>query len=184
MSVNFSDAVNAVQHDGVICYPTEGVWGLGCHPRSALAFEKLLTIKRRPADKGVILLAGELSQLSDYVQLNNEVRDIFSRHCHEFITFVLRKSETCPDYLSGGRDSVAVRVTNYPPLRKLCLQAQTALVSTSANLSGQPPVKHIAEARKTFADSVDAYVDMPLGGQEKSSRIVAWQNHQWSVLRD
>lgn len=184
MSIDFSSAITAVNNDGVICYPTEGVWGLGCHPRSTVAFDKLLSIKKRPADKGVILLAGELSQLSDYIQLNDAVRDIFARHQHEFITFVLPKSKACPDYLSGGRDSIAVRVTNYQPLRELCLQAQTALVSTSANLSGQSPVKDIAEARKTFADGVDAYVDIPLGGQEKPSRIVAWQNHQWSVLRD
>lgn len=189
----FSHAVRAIQGngrqsqshgDGVICYATEGVWGLGCHPRSSLAFEKLLTIKQRPADKGVILLAGELAQLRSYIVLDDETRAIFAQHQHDFITFVLPKAATCPDYLSGGRDSLAVRVTAYPPLRELCLQVGTALVSTSANRSGQPPVNSLAEAKATFADSVDAYVDMPLGGQEKPSRIVAWQGNQWTVLRD
>lgn len=184
MRDDFSRAASAVQRDGIICYPTEGVWGLGCHPRASNTFDRLLKIKKRSADKGVILLAGELTQLHDYIVLNNQVRDIFAQHQHDFITFVLPKRSTCPDYLSGGRDSLAVRVTHYPPLRDLCLQAQTALVSTSANLSGQPPINNLTEAKTTFGDTVDVYVDMPLGGQAKPSRIVAWKNKQWVVIRD
>lgn len=180
----FSQALSAIHHDGVICYPTEGVWGLGCHPQSATAFSRLLALKQRPADKGVILLAGELEQLAPYLQMSDAIQQLFTQYHNDFITFVLPKSAACPDYLSGQFDSVAVRVTTYQPLRELCCQAQTALVSTSANVSHKPPVGNIAIARETFGDGVNAYVDMPLGGQRKPSRIVKWDNGKLLVIRE
>lgn len=182
--MSFSTALTAIHRDGVICYPTEGVWGLGCHPQSLPAFSRLLTVKQRPAEKGVILLAADLDQLAPYIVINDEITALFRAHQHEFITFILPKSPDCPDFLSGQFDSIAVRVTHYQPLRDLCYQAQTALVSTSANLSGQPPVESLAQAKSVFGRTVDAYVDMPLGGKNKPSRIVQWRKGTLTVIRD
>lgn len=181
---DFSPTITAIANDGVICYPTEGVWGLGCHPQSATAFARLLAIKQRPVDKGVILLAGELEQLSPYITINSAISKLFFDYQHNFVTFVLPKSANCPAYLSGQFDSIAVRVTHYAPLRELCLQAKTALVSTSANVSGSPPVDSIQVAQTTFANKVDAYVDMPLGGQAKPSKILRWHHGVLEVIRD
>ncbi len=182
---NLSAALSAIADDGIICYPTEGVWGLGCHPHSSRAFARLLALKQREADKGVILLAANMAQIQPFAQLDEQLTQAVKavNQDEAFVTCVLPKARTCPDYLSGQFDSVAIRLTHYLPLRALCLRAGTALVSTSANISGCPPVQTLEEARATFADSVDAYVDGALGGQNRPSRIVAWEKGEMKVLR-
>ncbi len=185
MNDPLTPAITAIHNGGVICYPTEGVWGLGCHPASVSAFERLLDIKQRPANKGVILLAGNMAQVGLYTNLDAELMAAIRALHGEFVTCVLPKNAHCPDYLSGTFDSVAVRLTHYTPLRQLCLRAGTPLVSSSANISGRPPVKNLAEARATFGNAVDCYIDSPLGGQAKPSRIVAWTaDKTWMTVRD
>ncbi len=181
---DLSEALTAIANDGVICYPTEGVWGLCCHPQSQRAFERILALKQRPADKGVILLAGNMAHIADYAKVDDDLARELAHLKQDFVTCILPKARQCPDYVSGQFDSVAVRLTNYEPLRQLCLSANTAIVSTSANISGNPPVRDIDEARATFGERVDVYVDMPLGGQNKPSRIVMWQAGEWGLVRE
>ncbi len=142
-STQLQQAVSAIAYDGIICYPTEGVWGLGCHPQSERAFAKLLQLKQRPADKGVILIAATMAQIRPYAQLDDTLCAQLSALWPGFVTCVLPKSPDCPDYLCGRHDTVAVRLSAY-----------------------------------------DYYVDAPLGGAAKPSRIVAWQLGQLVVLRD
>ncbi len=180
----FERAIEAINSDGIICYPTEGVWGLGCHPQSEVAFRRLLAVKNRAADKGVILLAGDINQLSPYIVIDDATKQAFARYRGQFVTLILPKADSCPDYLSGGRNSIAVRLTYYPPLKALCLAAGTALVSTSANISGEAPVATIEQAKAVFSHRLDDYVDFPLGGQTKPSQIIKIYNGKAEVIRE
>ena len=166
--------MSALQSEGVIVYPTEAVYGLGCDPDSEAAVMKLLDIKQRPVEKGLILIADNYGQLLKYVDDDkipmDKRADIFSSW-PAAITWVMPANKSTPKWLTGQFDTIAVRVTNHPVVKQLCQEFGKPLVSTSANLSGQDPVLTLEEAKNTFGDKVSAYVEGALGGNTKPSQI-------------
>ncbi len=178
---------DTVNNDGVICYPTEAVWGLGCHPCSQLGFEKILSLKQRPIEKGVILIAATLEQITPYAKIPNELDELHADILsvwQGFTTCILPKTEHCPDYLCGQYGTIAVRLTNYPLLKNICLASNTALVSTSANISQASVVSNLSEAKQLFGGGVDYYLDAALGGEKKPSRIIDFTKHPAVVVRE
>ncbi len=175
---------HCIANDGIICYPTEAVWGLGCHPQSEKAFQKLLDLKQRSTDKGVILVASDYQQLKPYVLLDSFHKSQLSNIWPSFVTCLLPASPNCPDYLRGNHPKIAVRLSANPIINILCQLSQTALVSTSANVSGQAPVSNLEEAKKTFSHGVDIFIDAPLGGEQKPSRIIEFHNHKIIIHRN
>lgn len=172
-SVPFT-ALTALEQGGVIFYPTEAVYGLGCDPDNQQAVEQLLAMKQRPVEKGLILIADNYGQLLKYVddaKIPMDKRtDIFSSWPGA-ITWVMPAAKTTPKWLTGQFDTIAVRVTNHPTVKHLCQKFDKPLVSTSANLSGQDTVTSIAMAKTEFADKVAFYLDEPLGGNTQPSTI-------------
>lgn len=184
VTTSLQQAADHVGQHHVICYPTEGVWGIGCHPQSQAAFERVLALKQRSETKGVILLAANYAQIQPYAQISPTLKTQLNDYWAGFVTCLLPKSPDCPEYLSGEHDSIAVRMTAYEPLRQLCLSANTAVVSTSANRAGQPPVSDLSQAMSLFGEQVDCYWDAPLGGQNKPSTIIDLTGEKWRVIRD
>lgn len=177
-------AKQTLLNDGVICYPTEAVWGIGCHPNSSKAFEKILRIKNRPDDKGVILIASTLAQLIPYIDIDTNTKQQLAAIWPGFITCLLPKSPSCPSYLSGKYDNLAVRLTTHPTVTELCQAINSPLVSTSANISGEAAIKDLNEAKRLFGTQIDYYVDAPLGGEAKPSRIIQLTEQQTVVIRE
>ncbi|CAM4380374.1 L-threonylcarbamoyladenylate synthase [Pseudoalteromonas ostreae] len=167
-------ALAAVSQGGVIVYPTEAVYGLGCDPDNQQAVERLLAIKQRPVEKGLILIADNYGQLLKYVddaKIPMDKRaDIFSSWPGA-ITWVMPAAKGTPKWLTGQFDSIAVRVTNHPTVKRLCQELGKPLVSTSANLSGHDTLTSIAMAKCEFGELVTFYVDEPLGGNTQPSTI-------------
>ena len=167
-------ALSSLQQGDVILYPTEAVYGLGCDPMNQSAVQALLAIKQRPVEKGLILIADNYGQLLPYVadqKIPMDKRtDIFSQ-LPGAITWVMPASATTPKWLTGEFDSIAVRVTAHPTVKRLCQEFGGPIVSTSANLSGQQPVTSIAQGQETFGDQIGFYVDEPLGGALQPSII-------------
>ena len=184
-SINsYQQAAKVLVNDGVICYPTEAVWGLGCNPRSFDAFERILTIKKRAKEKGVILIGATESHITPYAHIPDSLRKKLQQIWPGFVTCLLPKTARCPSYLTGGQDKVAVRISAYQPVVNLCLAADSALVSTSANVSGQIPVSDIYSAQNTFGEAVDYYLDAGLGGEKKPSRIIDFTQQPPALIRD
>lgn len=177
-------AKQTLLNDGVICYPTEAVWGLGCHPQSASAFARILHIKQRPHDKGVILIASAFEQLMPYVNIDVALQQQLAAIWPGFITCLLPKSAQCPDYLSGKHKSIAVRLTTHPAVTALCQSIDSPLVSTSANVSGQAPIQNLSEGKRLFTNQVDYYVDAALGGKKKPSRIIEFKQNNKVIIRE
>ncbi len=157
----------------VIAYPTEAVFGVGCDPDSEAAVNRLLALKQRPVEKGLILIAADYSQLTPYIDdsmLNEMQREsIFSRWPGP-VTFVFPAKPSTPRWLTGRFNSLAVRVTNHPLVVTLCRAYGKPLVSTSANLSGQPPCRSAREVAEQFG------ADFPVllgetGGRQNPSEI-------------
>ncbi|MBS3796972.1 L-threonylcarbamoyladenylate synthase [Pseudoalteromonas sp. BDTF-M6] len=174
-------ALSSLQQGEVILYPTEAVYGLGCDPMNQEAVEALLAIKQRPVEKGLILIADNYGQLLPYVADHripmDKRADIFSQWPGA-VTWVMPAAASTPKWLTGAFDSIAVRVSAHPTVKRLCQEFGGPIVSTSANLSGQDPVASIAQGQTTFGDRVGFYVDEPLGGGTQPSVIKDAMNGQ------
>lgn len=124
---------------GVIAYPTATVYGIGCLPDDAAALEQVLRVKDRDAGKGLIIIAAHRAQLAPFAaELGDEQWDQIEQPESPPTTWVVPATTSLSALISGGRETVAVRISRWPITQALCEAAGTALVSTSANLSGQP----------------------------------------------
>ena len=160
---------------GIIAYPTEAVFGLGCDPDNELAIQKLLSIKQRPAHKGLILLATNYSQLLPYIDDNaigQENRHNVLSRWPNAITQVLPANKNISPLLCGNFDSIAVRITNHKDVVSLCQQTNKAIVSTSANLAGNNPAKTWQQVEKQLGNKIDFILKGETSGLLKPSTII------------
>jgi L-threonylcarbamoyladenylate synthase len=158
-------AARVVRGGGVIAYPTEAVFGLGCLPQERRAVERVLAIKRRSWRKGLILIGADLAQLERYAVLPPEPRrsEVLASWPGPH-TWVLDARPDAPRWVTGGRASVAVRVTAHPVARALCAAVGDALVSTSANVSRRPPHRRLLVLRRDLGRRIDYVLSGALGG--------------------
>lgn len=170
--VHVARAARVVLAGGVIAYPTEAVFGLGCLPGNRAAVERVLAIKRRSWRKGLLLIGAELAQLEPFVVLPSEPRlGAILASWPGPVTWVLQARPHVPSWISGGRDSVAVRLTDHPLARELCAAARSALVSTSANVSRRPPLRDLRVLRRELGREVDYVLAGALGGLARPTVI-------------
>lgn len=176
---------HVIVQGGVIAYPTEAVYGLGCDPDNDEAIEKLLAVKQRPWQKGLILVASSFEQLLPYIdvaQLTQAQLDFAHSKWPGPFTFVMPVREHVSRKLRGEFDSIAVRVSAHPIVRELCDTLNKPLVSTSANLAGQMPIMSSTQILADFADKIDALVLGDLGQQTQPSSIIDARSGQ--ILRN
>ncbi|MDO6685633.1 MULTISPECIES: Sua5/YciO/YrdC/YwlC family protein [unclassified Agarivorans] len=172
ITTNTIEAVTVLQQGAVIAYPTEAVFGLGCDPDNQQAVSKILQIKRRPVEKGLILLASELAHLLpyiDYSALSAEQQQLLVSKQTRPTTWLVPVSAATPKWISGQFSSVAVRLTSHPLVADICQRWGKPLVSTSANYSGETPAANAEQA--ALLTGVDLVVDGPLGKAKQTSQI-------------
>lgn len=158
---------------GIIAYATEAVFGLGCDPRNGLAVRRLLGIKGRSAAKGLILIAADLAQLLPFVAglPSGRAQQILASWPGP-VTWILPARPGTPRWLTGGRATLAVRVTAHPGVAALCRACGTALVSTSANRSGRPPARSPLQVRRRLGPLIDYLLPGDCGPERRPSRII------------
>lgn len=162
----------AIRAGGVIAYPTEAVFGLGCDPRSEAALARLLEVKQREVGKGMILIAASLEQLAPFMApLTAEQLQRLRDSWPGPETWVVPASPDLSPLVTGHRDTVAVRVTDHPLAAALCRACGHPLTSTSANLSGSEPLREAAAVEAELGDRVDAVLDGPVGNLRQPTRI-------------
>lgn len=165
-------AVHVLRAGGVIAYPTEGVYGIGCDPQRVDAVARVLRLKRRAADKGLILIARALSQLDGWVRMDPTVEARVAPTWPGPVTWVVAAGPLAPSWISGGRDTLAVRVTAHPQAAALCRAFGGPLVSTSANLAGRRPARTALELRLRLpAAAVDFVVPGAVGERAGPTEI-------------
>ena len=152
-----SDVLETFQSRGIFAYPTEAVYGLGCDPDSEEAVQKILLLKKRPIKKGLILIASNFSQVEKYLKPLNKSQQAFTVPSET--TYIFPALESTPKWLTGDFNSLAIRISKHPIVRELCETLDSAVVSTSANLSGQTPAKTAIEVSDQFGDQIDAILD-------------------------
>jgi len=157
-------AAQVIRRGGLLIYPTEGVYGIGCDPRNQTAVARLINLKQRDPGKGFILIAASEAMLSDYIApLEDAVRAKLSRTWPGPVSWVVPARTGIHDSLTGGRETLAVRVSAHPFVQALCTELNHALISTSANVSGHPPITEQDTLETVFGDAVDHIVPMAPG---------------------
>ena len=145
-------AAQVIRGGGIVAYATEHCFGLGCDPLNQRAVARLLSIKHRPPSKGLILLAADTEQLAPYVVA---VPARIASTWPGPHTWLLESRLPVPRWITGIHPRVAVRVTAHPQAAKLCRASAMAIVSTSANRTGQRPARNYREVLRRFGAQVD-----------------------------
>jgi L-threonylcarbamoyladenylate synthase len=160
-----------LKRGGIIAYPTESCFGLGCDPMNHKAVEKILKLKGRGAAKGLILIAASRHQLRPYATRTSIEAAWQKGRWPGPVTWVLPAAQTCPEWLTGGRGTVAVRITAHPGAAALCREAGMALVSTSANKSGGKPAKTWQQCLRLFGKRVRVLKGR-IGARKRPSTLI------------
>lgn len=164
-------AARVLHSGGLLAYPTEAVWGLGCDPLNANAVYRLLELKKRPIEKGMILVAASIEQLSAFTQpLTEDIKEKVSATWPGPATWLLPASPEAPYWVRGKHRSIAVRVSDHPVVQALCKAFGGPIVSTSANLSSRPPAKTSTQVRLR-CPGVDGILEGDLGGLTRPTPI-------------
>jgi L-threonylcarbamoyladenylate synthase len=170
--LRISQASGVLHAGGVIAYPTEAVWGLGCDPFSELAVSRILVMKRRRRGMGLILIAADIQQLCPFLSgLTSSQREELNASWPGPQTWLVPNNHVAPTWITGGRDTLALRVTDHPVAAALCCAFGGPLVSTSANPHRLPPAKTQLKVNLYFRSQLDYVVPGLLGKSNKPTSI-------------
>ncbi|MDO6459983.1 L-threonylcarbamoyladenylate synthase [Granulosicoccaceae sp. 1_MG-2023] len=164
ISLYSQHAAGHLRRGGILIYPTEGVYGIGCLASDEAAIQRLLQIKHRDPAKGLILIASRIAQIRPWIShIPAARREQILASWPGPVTWVLPAAPGISALLTGGRNTIAIRVSAQPFVRALCDELDAALISTSANRSGEPPATTPAELQQTFGSEVDYIVPLMPG---------------------
>jgi L-threonylcarbamoyladenylate synthase len=167
-------AAALLRNGGVVVYPTEAVWGVGCDPFDEAAVMRLLAIKQRPVEKGMILVAADLAQFDGLLAWDRLPPDRVEAVQSQWPgprTWIVPATARVPRWITGAHEGVAVRVSDHPVVVALCRAFGAPLVSTSANLAGEPPAFHAGELSPDVLARVDGVVIGETGGLRAPTAI-------------
>ena len=167
-------AAHQIRHGGIIVYPTETVYGLGCDPMNYDAITKLNQLKLRGPGKGLILLAHTLTLFNDYIEELSSSNKLTIEQTEKPTSWVVRAKDSLPNWLTNEQRTLAIRITQHPVVVELCQQLNHPIVSTSANPSGSKTCRNALEAHKYFHNKVDAILidDHHFSGEASAIKIL------------
>lgn len=164
--------LNRLDNGGVIAYPTEAVWGVGCDPFNEQAVEAVLQLKSRPWQKGLILIASDITQF-DFL-----LHDVTDAHYTQLQlswpghnTWLVPHQQRIPEVVRGTHNSVAIRVSDHPVVRALCETHGGPIISTSANPAGKASAKTALAVRRYFHKTSLVLAPGHVGKQRSASCI-------------
>ena len=168
---HLQQAVISLKAGGVIAYPTEGVWGLGCLWTDEAAINEILRLKQRPLEKGMIVLCSQLSDIERFLLPLSpaHLQQIAQEYPHP-VTWILPCKLSVPESVRGQHTSIAVRFSRHPLVQALCAQVGP-IISTSANPAGLAAAMSILDVRHYFHDQLSYILPGELGGYSKPSEI-------------
>jgi len=174
MDSGLDTAVAALRSGGVIAYPTEAVFGLGCDPHNEAAVTRVFELKQRPPMQGVLLIAADFAQVEKYIDLARMPTEALARTRASWPgphTWVFPRSNATPEWLARGHAGIALRVTAHPLAAALCRAFGGALVSTSANRHGEPPARNAEAVQAAFGAEVAYILAGETGGLARPTPI-------------
>ena len=170
----YHEAIQTLKSGGVLLYPSDTIWGLGCDVRNEQAIEKILELKNRPASKGLIVLISKIEQLSEYVEQVPDLAWDLVEFAEGPLTTIYPKGKNVSPSLLAPDGSIAIRLVKDEFCKGLIFRYQRAIVSTSANLSGEPSPLNFAGIAPSIVTGVDGVLKNPAGEgpAKQASKIV------------
>jgi L-threonylcarbamoyladenylate synthase len=174
MQNTYHEAIQTLKSGGVLLYPSDTIWGLGCDVRNEQAIDKILALKNRPSTKGLIVLISKIEQLSEYVEQVPDLAWDLVEFAEDPLTIIYPKGKNVSPSLLGTDGSIAIRLVKDEFCKGLIYRYQRAIVSTSANLSGEPSPLNFAGIVPSIVSGVDGILKNPAGDgpAKKASKIV------------
>lgn len=186
MLKNKDEIINVLTNGGVIAYVTDTVWGLGCIPNNESAVKKIYEIKKREAQKPLILMSNDIYPLLDYVKPISKIGQILiKKYFPGALTIVTDKSENTPDYITSSMPTVGIRVPDNEVFREICeIIPGHVLATTSANLSHQPSAKTYEQALENMSGLADLIIeDYGYAAKGLESTVVGVMNNELRIFR-
>lgn len=186
MLKNKEEIINTLNNGGVIAYVTDTVWGLGCLPDNEKAVKKIYEIKKREAQKPLILMSNEIYNLLDYVKPIPKVgQQLIKKYFPGALTIVTDKSDKTPDYITSNMSTVGIRIPNNKVFKEICeIIPNHVLATTSANLSHQPSAKTYDQALKNMTGLADLIIeDYGYHAKGLESTVVGVMNNELRIFR-
>lgn len=186
MLKNKDEIINVLTNGGVIAYVTDTVWGLGCLPNNESAVKKIYEIKKREAQKPLILMSNDIYPLLDYVKPISKIGQILiKKYFPGALTIVTDKSENTPDYITSSMPTVGIRVPDNEVFREICeIIPGHVLATTSANLSHQPSAKTYEQALENMSGLADLIIeDYGYAAKGLESTVVGVMNNELRIFR-
>jgi L-threonylcarbamoyladenylate synthase len=165
----YTDAIASLKSGGVILYPSDTIWGLGCDARMDASIEKLFDIKNRPENNGLILLISKIEQLNEYVEQVPEIAWDLVEFADDPLTIIYPKGKNVSKYMLGPDGSIAIRLLKDEFCKGLVYRYQRGIVSTSANISGEISPTDFASISDAIKKKVDCILK-PEGPEKKANR--------------
>ena len=166
---DIKECLNTLRRGGIILYPTDTLWGLGCDPTNAAAVEKIFKIKSRIKSKSLIILVDGSSMIERYVKDIPEIIFELTDVSDSPLTIIYPKGKNLAAGVCGEDDSVAIRICHDEFCSELISRFRKPIVSTSANLSGKTSPENFDEIEKTVIDKVDYVVRYRQNDRQKHS---------------
>lgn len=164
-------AAHIVNNGGVIAYPTDTIYGLGCDPNNPKAIETINIIKQRPLNRQFILLASDIGQLKPLIQISRQQEQTVTQNS-EPTSWIVKASERAPSWLVDSSGSLTIRISKHSDVQRLCQALGHAIISTSANISGKTPAKNSFMLHKYFHHKVDKILVSDKKPTGRASRII------------
>lgn len=186
MLKNKDEIINTLTNGGVIAYVTDTVWGLGCLPNNEKAVKKIYEIKKREAQKPLILMSNEIYNLLDYVKPIPKVgQQLIKKYFPGALTIVTDKSDKTPDYITSNMPTVGIRIPNNEVFKETCeIIPNHVLATTSANLSHQPSAKTYEQAVENMTGLADLIIeDYGYHAKGLESTVVGVMNNELRIFR-
>lgn len=186
MLKNKEEIINTLNNGGVIAYVTDTVWGLGCLPDNEKAVKKIYEIKKREAQKPLILMSNEIYNLLDYVKPIPKVgQQLIKKYFPGALTIVTDKSDKTPDYITSNMSTVGIRIPNNKVFKEICeIIPNHVLATTSANLSHQPSAKTYDQALENMTGLADLIIeDYGYHAKGLESTVVGVMNNELRIFR-
>lgn len=186
MLKNKEEIISTLENGGVIAYVTDTVWGLGCLPNNEQAVKKIYDIKKREAQKPLILMSNEIYNLLDYVKPIPKVgQQLIKKYFPGALTIVTDKSEKTPDYITSNMPTVGIRIPDNEVFREICsIIPDHVLATTSANLSHQPSAKTYEQAIENMTGLADLIIeDYGYKAKGLESTVVGVMNDEMRIFR-
>ena len=179
MKLNINHAADVLLGGGIITCPTEGVYGLSCMPDDTDALARLLRLKRRDPSKGLILIAANGAQFEGWIDLGG--KKLPAPDTAQPTTWIVTATPRVSPLVRGDNPGLAVRITTNPVACAICEAVDSPIVSTSANIAGQPVARNSYVLRRLFSGRVDYIVPGDCGPASGPSEIRDFRTN--SILR-